>query len=127
VAPSILPGGLFPFGQCAILAPLLLGFLHPRLGKTSVLSSCLVLADSQTAAAVPCSCKGSHCMHRARPCQDQKTHRASSSLQNHPPRPPPFFALHEVQRRQMCGLESGRVCAVRNIATALGGKVCPKQ
>lgn len=78
----------------------------PDVGKTSVLSSCLVLADSQTAAAVPCSCMGLHCVHRARPCQDQKTHRGSSSL-------------HQVQRKQMCGLESGRVCAVSNIATAL--------
>lgn len=48
----------------------------PDVGKTSVLSSCLVLADSQTAAAVPCSCMGFHCMHRARPCQDQKTTEA---------------------------------------------------
>lgn len=71
----------------------------PDVGKTSVLSSCLVLADdSQAAAAVPCSCMGFHCMHRARPSQDQKTHRGSSSLQNHPLSPshlPPFASSSE--------------------------------
>lgn len=91
----------------------------PDVGKTSVLSSCLVLADSQTAAAVPGSCMGLDCMHRAGLCQAQKTHRGSPSLQNHPP----LFsvALHQVQRRQMRGFESGRVCAVSKTASTLGG------